>query len=205
MTTYATSTTQQAPPLGGPPAPPPRNAGGQPTRRTPRPRPAGLVAAATAFVVAAGATVATAVALASPITPAQHTVNVVPPAPVHYSDTEIEAAKQSACLAWDTSARTIASVGRVRAALGEDTGGSSNDTEEARAVEKRTVVAQVQFLRNKIAPATPAKVQSLIDDWMALQIDSMHSAVVRDWKASNAATDKGNDLVDVIVPACGLR
>ncbi|AFM20215.1 hypothetical protein Mycch_5550 (plasmid) [Mycolicibacterium chubuense NBB4] len=205
MTTYATTTAQQGPPLGGPPAPPPRIAGGPPTRRTPRPRPAGIIAAATAFVIAAGATVATAAALVSPVTPAQHTVNVVPPAPVRYGDTEIEAAKQSACLTWDISARTIASVGKTRATLGENTGGSSNDTEEARAVEKRTVVAELQFLRNQIAPATPARIRYLIDDWMALQIDSMHSAVVRDWKASNAATDKGNDLVDVIVPACGLR
>ncbi|WP_246241412.1 hypothetical protein [Mycolicibacterium madagascariense] len=66
-------------------------------------------------------------------------------------------------------------------------------------------MSQIQFLRNEIAPATPPRIQSLIDDWIALQIDSMHSAVVRDWPASNAATDKGNDLVDVIVPACGLR
>jgi hypothetical protein len=67
------------------------------------------------------------------------------------------------------------------------------------------VVSQVQYLRNEIAPATPANIQSLINNWMELQIDSMHSAVVRDWNASNAATDRGNALVDVIVPACGLR
>ncbi|BBZ31352.1 hypothetical protein MMAD_56470 (plasmid) [Mycolicibacterium madagascariense] len=205
MTTYATSALQQAPSTGGPPATPPRNVGGPPTRQAPRPRHAGIIAAATAFVVAAGAAVATATALASPVTPAQHTVNVVPPPPARYGDMEIAAAKQSACSAWDRSSRTIASVGKDRAALGENTGGSSNDTEEARAAEKRTVVSQIQFLRNEIAPATPPRIQSLIDDWIALQIDSMHSAVVRDWPASNAATDKGNDLVDVIVPACGLR
>lgn len=205
MTTYATSTTQPAPPNGGPPAPPSHYAGGPPTQRTPRPRRSGIITAASAFVIAAAAAAATAPVLASPLTPAQHTINVVPPPPAEHSAAEIQAAKEVACTAWDQTARTIASAAKTRASLGETTGGSSFDTEEARAVEKRTTAAQIAFLRTQISPATPPEVQRLIRDWTATQINSMHGANVRDWKQSNEATNKGNDLVDVIVPACGLR
>lgn len=205
MTTYASPTTQPAPPYGGPPTPPPQHWGRPPARRAPRPRRAAILTATSALIIAAAATVTAAASLANPTTAAHYTVNVLPPAPADYSSAEIQAAKDTACVTWDKTARTIASAGNDRAALGDSSGGSSIDTEMARAAEKRTVVSQIAFLRTQISPATPSRVQALLGDWIATQIDSMHGVNIRDWKDSNAATKKGNDLVDVIVPACGLR
>lgn len=204
MTTYATSATQPAPPIGGPPATPPL-AGGPPTQRTPRPRRAGIFAAAGALVTAAVATVATAAALANPITPAQHTVNVVPPPPAEYSSAEIQAAKETACTSWDQSARSLALAGKARAALGDTTGGSSPQTREARTNEKLVGISQIAHLRSEVGPATPPEIRALIQDWTTAQIDSLHGTNIRDWTLSNSARDRGNDLVDVIAPACGLR
>lgn len=203
MTTYATSTTQPSPPIGGPPTPP--FAGGPPTQRTPRPRRAGMLVAAGALVTAAVATAATAVALASPITPAEHTVNVVPPPPAEYSSAEIQAAKESACTSWDQAARSLALAGKVRAALGDTTGGSSPQTREARTNEKLVGISQIAHLRSEIGPATPPQIRALIQDWTTAQFDSLHGTNIRDWTLSNSARDRGNDLVDVIAPACGLR
>ncbi|WP_082691781.1 hypothetical protein [Mycobacterium sp. IS-1556] len=205
MTTYATSTTHQTTPTGGPPAPPPQNAGGPPTQRTPHPRRAGMFAAAGAFVIAAAAAVATAVALANPITPAQHTVNIVPPPPAKYTSAQILAAKESTCAAWEQAARTLAVAAKSRAALADSTGGSSPETRGARTNEKLVGTSQIAHLREKTSAATPPDLRALIDEWTAAQIDSFHSANIRDWGASNTARDRGNDLVDVIAPACGLR
>ena len=109
MTTYTTPTTQPAPPYGGPPAVPPRHAGEPPVmppRR--RRRRTGIVAAAGALAIALAATAAAVIALTYPVTPAQHTVNVVPPPPVTYGSTEIQAAKDTACSTWDKAARATA-------------------------------------------------------------------------------------------------
>ena len=117
MTTYTTPTTQPAPPYGGPPAVPPRHAGGPPVmppRR--RRRRTGIVAAAGALAIAVAATAAAMITLTHPVTPAQHTINVVPPPPVTYSSTEIQAAKDTACSAWDKAARATAIAGKASAA-----------------------------------------------------------------------------------------
>ena len=36
-------------------------------------------------------------------------------------------------------------------------------------------------------------------------VDQMHAINQRDWPAESSALKRGNDLVDVIAPACGLR
>ncbi len=202
MTTYAT---HQHPQPGGPPAPPPQNAGGPPAQLTPRPRGAGIVAATGAFVIAGAAAVATAATLASPLTPAQHTINVVPPPPAEYSSSEIESAKAATCSAWEQAARTLATSAKSRAALADSTGGSSPETRGARTSEKLVGTSQIAFLRDETSTATPPDLLALVNEWTAAQIDSFHYANIRDWDASNAARDRGNDLVDVIAPACGLR
>lgn len=202
MTTYATSTTQPSPPIGGPPATPPL-AGGPPTQRTPRPRRAGIVLAACALVTAAVATAATAAALASPSTPAQHTVNVVPPPPAEYSNAEVRAAKSSACAAWEQAALATAAASKERAAVTAP--GSIDERFDARATEKRVSMAEISYLRTQIEPAAPETVVTPIEAWIASEIDRLHSVNMRDWPAASAALNRGNGLVDVIAPACGLR
>jgi hypothetical protein len=163
-----------------------------------------MLAAATAFAVAAGTAVATAVALVNPVAPAQHTVDVVPPPPITYSSSDVAAAKNTTCSAWDQAARTITAAGKQRAAIAATTGRSSPETDEARTTEKRTTATQMSFLRTQLGQATPSDIRKDVSDWMASQIDAMHGVNVRDRDASNAAITRGNDLVDVIDGKCGL-
>ena len=116
MTTYTTPTTQPAPPYGGPPAVPPHHAGGPPVMPRRRRRRTGIVAAAGALVIAVAATVAAMITLTGPVTPAKHIIDVVPPPPVTYSSTEIQAAKDTACSAWDKAARSTAVASKSSAA-----------------------------------------------------------------------------------------
>ncbi|RAV06670.1 hypothetical protein DQP55_23850 [Mycolicibacterium sp. GF69] len=174
------------------------------TMRYRRPHRTGITAASAAFVVAVGAVVTSGLALAHPIEPARHTVNVVPSPPPTYSSGDTQASKSAACAAWDQAARSITSVGKQRASIAATTGRSSVETAEARTAEKRTMTSQVAFLRTQIGPATPTEVRALITDWIGTQIDSMHGVNVRDWSASNDAITQGNDLVDVIDAKCGF-
>ena len=203
MTTYATSATQPSPPLGGPPAAPPFT-GGPPTQRAPRPRRAGIAAAASALAIAAVATAATAAALAAPVAPAQHTVTVVPPPPVEYSASEVQAAKGSACVAWEQAALSTAAASKERAAV-TPAPGSIDERFDARATEKRVSMAQIAYLRTQIQPAAPKLVVTPIEAWIASEIDRLHFVNMRDWPAASTSLAHGNDLVDVIAPACGLR
>jgi hypothetical protein len=158
------------------------------------------------MVTAAVATAATAVALASPITPAQHTVNVVPPPPAKYSSAEIQAAKDKACSAWDTAARATARSSKVSATTLETSPNSqAPESADALAMEKRTGIAAVNFLRTNVSPATPLTISEPIGQWIAASIDEMHAMNQRDWAAERTALTRGNELVDVIAPACGLR
>ena len=131
--------------------------------------------------------------------------NVAPPPPADYSRAEIQAAKGTACEAWNQAARALAQAGKTRAALADSTGGSSPETRNARTDEKLVGTSQIAHLRNQIGNATPPEVRSLIEEWIVAQVNSFHATNVRDWNASNSARDRGNDLVDVIAPACGLR
>lgn len=162
----------------------------------------GITAASAAFVVAVGAVVTSGLALAHRVEPGQHTVNVVPPPT--YSSSDTQAAKAATCTTWDQAARTITSVGKQRASIAATTGRSSVETDAARTVEKRTMTAEVAFLRTQIGPATPAEVRAPITDWIGTQIDSMHGVNVRNWDASNDAITQGNDLVDAIDAKCGF-
>jgi hypothetical protein len=142
--------------------------------------------------------------LTTPMTPAQHTVQVVPPDPVTYNSTEIQAAKDTACSAWDKAARATALASRSRAAVDPDPA-SIDARFAARADEKRVGASQIAYLRTQIGPATPTEVASPIKDWISSEIDRLHYVNMRDWPAATAALDRGNNLVDVIAPECGLR
>jgi hypothetical protein len=164
----------------------------------------GITAATAAFVVAVGAVVTSGLALAHPIAPAQHTVRVIPSPPPTYSSSEAEAAKGTTCAAWDQAARSLASAGKLRAAIAEPNG-SSPEARSARTDEKRTGVSSIAFLRTEIEPATPASVLTPVESWMATQINRLHAVNMRDWDASNVAADRANELVSKIVTECGLR
>lgn len=164
----------------------------------------GLAVAATALVLAAGAAVTSGLALVRTVEPAQHTVNVVASPPAIYNTSDIEAARATACTAWDQAARTITAAGKQRASTAETTGRSSAETDAARTVEKRTTATQMSYLRTQLTAATPDDVHTPISDWMAAQIDAMHGVNIRNWDASNAAITRGNNLVDVIDSRCGL-
>jgi hypothetical protein len=169
-----------------------------------RPYQTGVAVAATALVLAACAVVTSGLALVRTVEPAQHTVNVVAPPPATYSSSEIEAAKDATCSAWDQAARSLASAGKLRATIAESNG-SSPEAKHARTDEKRVGATSIAFLRTKIAPGTPAPVLTSVESWIATQIDRLHAVNMRDWDASNVAADRANELVSEIVTDCGLR
>ncbi len=121
-------------------------------RRSPR---TGLAVASAALVIAAAAAVTSGLALAHPIEPARHTVNVVAPPPATYTSSETEAAKAAACTAWDRMARSTALASRASADALEQSW-TSPESREALATEKRTGMAAFSYLRTQITDATPA-------------------------------------------------
>jgi hypothetical protein len=66
-------------------------------------------------------------------------------------------------------------------------------------------MAAVAYLRAELGAATAPGVAHPIGDWIAAEIDMLHALNVRDWTVADRALDHGNDLVDPIVAACGLR
>ncbi|WP_140691219.1 hypothetical protein [Mycolicibacterium hodleri] len=61
------------------------------------------------------------------------------------------------------------------------------------------------YLRTKMEPSAPAVILTPIKNWIAAQIDRLHAVNMRDWNASNVATDRANELASKIVLECGLR
>ena len=168
------------------------------------PHRAGLAVAATALVLAAGAAVTSVLALAHPVEPARHTVNVVTsPAPA-YSNSEKQAARASACAAWDRVARATALASKSSAAALEQSW-TSPVSLAALATEKRTGMAAVSYLRTQLSAATPASTAVPLHDWMAANIDMLHALNMRHWDEADREQKRGNDLVDVITSECGLR
>jgi len=145
-------------------------------------------------------------ALANPATPAQHTINIVPAPPETYSSNEIQAAKDTACTAWDSAARSTARAAKAStAALEVERNSQAPASATALAAEKRTGIAATKYLRANIDPATPLAITEPLGRWMAAIVDDMHAMNQRDFDAANAATMRAIELVDVIAPACGLR
>ncbi|WP_110802598.1 hypothetical protein [Mycolicibacterium iranicum] len=170
-------------------------------RRSPR---IGLAVASGALVIAAAAAVTSGLALAHPIEPARHTVNVVAPPPATYSSSETEAAKASACTAWDQVARSTALASRASADALEQSW-TSPESLAALATEKRTGMAAVSYLRTQLSDATPASTATPLHDWMAANIDMLHALNMRHWDDAARELERGNDVIDVITSECGLR
>lgn len=163
----------------------------------------GLVAAAVACLLSVGAVLTTGSALIRSTEPARHTTVLASPS-LTSGDSDVEPDKGTACAAWDQAARTIASTSKLRAAIAE-ANGSSPEARNARTDEKRVGVSVLAYLRTKMEPSQPAAILILITDWIAAQIDRLHAVNMRDWNASNVATDRANELASKIVVECGLR
>lgn len=170
-------------------------------RRPPR---TGLAVASAALVIAAAAAVATGMALAHPIEPARHTVNVVAPPPATYTSSQTEAAKAAACMAWDRVARSTALASRASADALEQSW-TSPESREALATEKRTGMAAFSYLRTQITDATPASTAAPLHDWMTASISMLHLLNIRHWDEADREQKRANDLIDAITSECGLR
>lgn len=163
-----------------------------------------LTVASAALVIAAAAAVTSGLALAHPSEPARHTVNVVAPPAATYTSSETEAAKATACTAWDQVARSTALASRASAAALEQSW-TSPESVDALATEKRTGIAAFSYLRTQITDATPASTAKPLQAWMAARIDMLHSLNMRHWDEADREQKRGNDLIDVITSECGLR
>ena len=148
----------------------------------------------------------TAMALISPMTAVQHTVNVVPSPPADYSFSEIQAAKDTTCSAWDSAARSTARASKASAAaLNANRDFQSPSSAAALIDEKRTRIAALSYLRTQMSPATPREVTQPIEQWITAGVDEMHALVQRSWEAAEVALQRGNSFIDPIASACGLR
>ena len=163
-----------------------------------------MAVAATALALATGAAVTSVLALAHPIGPAGHTVNVVSPPPPTYSSSEKQAARASACAAWDRAARSTALASKSSAEALEQSW-TSPESLAALATEKRTGMAAVSYLRTQLTDATPASTAVPLHDWMAANTDMLHALNMRHWDEAARELKRGNDLIDVIMSECGLR
>lgn len=164
----------------------------------------GITPATAAFVVSIGAVVTSGLALAHPIEPSQHTVNVVPSPPPTYSSSDAQAAKAAACTAWDRMARSTALASKASASAIEQSW-TSPETLTALATEKRTGMAAVSYLRTQLSDAAPASTAKPMHAWMAARIDMLHSLNMRHWDEAARELKRGNDLIDAITSECGLR
>ena len=109
-------------------------------------------------------------------------------------------------MAWDTAARSTARASRESAAvLAAEPNSQAPASAAALAMEKRTGMAAITHLRANVAPATPRAISDPIDQWIRASVDAMHAMNQRDWGEAERVQQRGNDLVDVIAPACGLR
>jgi hypothetical protein len=141
--------------------------------------------------------------LAKPVTPAQHTIDVVPPPPVTYSSAEIQAAKNTACSAWDKAARSTA-VASKYSATSLSQSWQSPESAAALAAEKRAGISAVAYLRTELGAATPANIATPLEDWMTARVDMLHALNVRDWTEADRVQERSNNLVDPIAAVCGL-
>ncbi|WP_205267512.1 hypothetical protein [Mycolicibacterium sphagni] len=71
--------------------------------------------------------------------------------------------------------------------------------------EKRTRTVALNYLRTQLSPATPKEVAKPIELWIAASVDELHALVQRSWATAEVAQQKGNDLIDPVTHACGLR
>jgi hypothetical protein len=137
------------------------------------------------------------------VTPAQHTIDVVPPPPKTYSSAEIQAAKNTACSAWDKAARSTAVASKSSAASLAQSW-QSPESAAALAAEKRAGISAVAYLRTELGAATPANIATPLEDWMTARVDMLHALNMRDWTEADRVQERSNNLVGPIVAVCGL-
>ncbi|AFM20643.1 hypothetical protein Mycch_6043 (plasmid) [Mycolicibacterium chubuense NBB4] len=131
---------------------------------------------------------------------------MVPPPPATYTSGDIEAAKTTACAAWDRAARSTAQASKASAtALEADPNWRTPASAAALAAEKRTGIAAISNLRNSIGPATPQSLADPMTNWITLSINELHAMNQRDWTEAERVQEQGNALVDTIASECGLR
>jgi hypothetical protein len=160
-----------------------------------------MFGAVTAFAVAAGAAVFSAVMLARPAPAAVHTVIMPPSAPI-YSATEVTAATATACDAWSVAGEAMARASNVAA----DAPSSWDDpqTRETHGYEARTALIEGAYLEASIQPAAPAELRSAIHDFLVATFDQEDATMHKMGSQVDAAVGRGNIAVGKVNAACGL-
>jgi hypothetical protein len=155
MTTYASPPTGYAPPPPTPPSPI------LPVRPDERPR-WGLLVAAVALVLAAGAAAFSAAILVRPPSRAVHTVIMPPTAPT-YSAADASAAKSRACAAWEVTSSTMAQASRSAATATSDW--TDPQTRAAHGYEARTALVESSLLERSAPPRRPTSQPRSMTTW----------------------------------------
>jgi len=194
MTTYA------APPESTGYSPPPRD-DFPPVSAEARPRRGALAGAVTAFVIAGGAAIFSAVMLVRPAPAALHTVIVPPPAPV-YSAAEVTAATERACTAWSVAGDAIT---RASNAVADAPHGWDDPVKmDARGTEARTALVESAYLQSHVAPPVPPELKSAINAYLVATFDQEDATMHKMGTQVDAAIDRVNAAKDRANAACGL-
>lgn len=158
----------------------------------------GLVAAWAVVVVCGGGAVVSGIALATPAARPSHTVIVSPT----FTADQVSAAKAVACQAWERASNASAEGGRVVAKAPR--GFDDPAKQEALALEARTNLIQMAYLRSRIGAATPVELTAPIGDYLRAIADLEHAAANRRGNARNEAINRVNVATRQVNAVCGL-
>ncbi|SKR61738.1 Uncharacterised protein [Mycobacteroides abscessus subsp. abscessus] len=132
----------------------------------------------------------------------RHTVALTLAAPPPaYSPSEVTAAKDSACAAWDTAVDAMTKASDAVAST--PPGWNNPKREQARSTETWVLLSQTAFLRSQVSPATPAELSHLIEQYNVLTLAQQDASVRRDGVAVDSLIDDQNLVVKRVDALCG--
>lgn len=162
------------------------------------------------LAVAIAAAVMSGIALVRNPAPAP----AVPSVPAHPSPSastptsaEVAAAKKTTCDAWDAAAQGMTTARQPfldRTQPGTQWTWSDPAIAEALGQAQAGIVVQVEYLRQHIAPSTPAEITAPVNDFInanvdLVALDGQHQSAA----VANAAAERANGAAEKIRTACG--
>ncbi|WP_195173719.1 hypothetical protein [Mycobacteroides abscessus] len=159
------------------------------------------VSAWLSLAIAAIAAATAVTALIRPTDPPIQSAALVPVDQPVVPPSEVTAAKQKACAAWDSAA--VAMTSASNAVADTPIGWDNPARQKARERESWVMLTQTAYLRSQIDPASPHELINLLREYNRLTIASQDAAVHRDGKAIDALIDQQNLITEKLEGLCG--
>lgn len=159
------------------------------------------VSAWLSLAIAAIAAATAVTASSSPTDPPTQSASHVPVDQPVVPPSEVTAAKQKACTAWDSAA--VAMTSASNAVADTPIGWDNPARQKARERESWVMLTQTAYLRSQIDPASPHELINLLREYNRLTLASQDAAVHRDGKAIDALIDQQNLITEKLEGLCG--